>query len=70
MGVQVLDRNGRVRAILPLPRNGEATGVCFGGPKFDTLFVTSGGKIYQRKLKTPGAPACLPPIQLPPWGAG
>ncbi len=55
MGVQVLDRNGRSRAILPLPDNGEATSLCFGGKDFDTLFVAAGGKVYSRKLRSRGA---------------
>ena len=69
MGVQVFDRNGRSRGILPMPE-GEATSVCFGGTKFDTLFVTSGGKLYQRHMKAVGAPSFLAPIKLPPWGGG
>ena len=69
MGVQVFDRNGRSRGILPLP-SGEATSVCFGGPKFDVLYVTSGGKLYRRHMKAAGAPAFIAPIKLPHWGAG
>ncbi len=69
MGVQVFDRNGRSRGILPLPA-GEASSVCFGGSAFDTLFVTSGGRLYQRKMKAVGAPAFASPIKLPPWGGG
>jgi gluconolactonase len=37
MGVQVFDRNGRVRAILPVP-GGQVTGIAFGGDHFDTLY--------------------------------
>jgi len=69
LGVQIFDRNGRSRGILPLP-SGEATSVSFGGASFDTLFVTSGGRLYQRHMKAIGAPAFAPPIKLPPWGAG
>jgi sugar lactone lactonase YvrE len=69
LGVQVLDRNGRSRAILPLPR-GEATSLCFGGANFDVLYVTSGGSIYRRVMKVPGVPASAAPMKLPPWGAG
>ena len=69
MGVQVFDRNGRSRGILPLPE-GEATSVCVGGAAFDILFVTSGGRLYQRKMKAVGAPAFAAPIKLPPWGGG
>ncbi len=70
MGVQVFDRNGRVAAILPLPGNGAATGLCFGGHDFDTLYVASGGKVYRRKLHVPGVPPWAAPVKLPPWGAG
>jgi hypothetical protein len=69
MGVQVFDRNGRSRGILPMPE-GDATSVCFGGTKFDTLFVTSAGKLYQRHMKAVGAPSFIEPIKLPPWGGG
>ena len=70
MGVQVLDRNGRVAAILPLPGNVAATGVAFGGSSFDTLFVAGGGNVYRRKMHTVGTPPWLAPTKLPPWGAG
>jgi enterochelin esterase-like enzyme len=70
IGVQIFDRNGRVTAILPLPGNEPATGICFGGKDFRTLYVLGGGKIYQRQLFVPGATPAAPPIKLPPWGAG
>jgi gluconolactonase len=70
MGVQVLDRNGRVTAILPLPSNQPATGLCFGGQHFDTLYVSSGSRIYRRELKVHGAPPWAPPQQLLPGDAG
>lgn len=71
MGIQVLDRNGRSRAILPLPLIDEpVTGVCFGGKDFDTLYACSGGKVYARKMKSKGLPPAAAPIKLPPWGAG
>ncbi len=69
MGVQVFDRNGRSRAILPVP-GGTVTGLCFGGADFDTLYVTSAGKVYRRKLKVRGAPAWIAPIALPTWSGG
>ncbi len=67
MGVQVFDRNGRSRGILP-PAAGQATSICFGGANFKTLFVTSGGKLYRRQMKAIGAPLFLAPIKLPLWG--
>lgn len=69
MGVQVFDRNGRVRCILPLP-DGRVTGICFGGRDVDHLYVTCGGRIYRRRLKVSGSPAWAAPVKLPRWGAG
>jgi len=70
MGVQAFDRNGRVRAILPV-RGGEVTGIAFGGANFDTLYVSCADhRLYRRKLRVPGAPAWAAPIQLPTWVAG
>lgn len=69
LGVQVLDRNGRSRGILPLP-SGKPTSVTFGGAMFDTLYVISGGQLYYRKMKAVGSPPFAAPIKLPPSGAG
>lgn len=70
MGVQVFDRNGRVRAILPVP-GGDVTGLSFGGPSFDVLYVSCADhKIYRRKIKTVGAPPWAAPFELPAWSAG
>jgi len=70
MGVQVFDRNGRSRVILPLP-GGEATGLTFGGSHFDTLYVScSNHRLYSRKLKVAGFPPGGAPVALPkgaPW---
>jgi len=53
MGVQVLDPIGRVNAIIPVP-SGQPSNCCFGGPDFDVLYVSSGTKVYRRKLKVRG----------------
>jgi len=70
LGIQIFDRNGRVGAILPLPENAIPTGIAFGGPNFDILFVAAGGRIYTRKLQVKGAQPSAKPMKLPPWGAG
>ncbi len=62
MGIQVCDQAGRVQCIIPTP-NGRVSNVCFGGQNFDTLFTTSGDKVYKRKLKVIGANAWSPPIK-------
>ncbi len=45
---------------LALP-TGEPTSICFGDVQFDTLYVTSGGRLYHRKMKAMGAPAFARP---------
>lgn len=69
IGVQVCDQNGRVRAILSLP-GGPVTSLWFGGEKSDTLFVTSGGKLYKRKLKVTGASSSQKAVIPASQGAG
>ncbi len=69
MGVQVFDRNGRVRAILPVA-DSQLAGICFGGPDLQTLYVSTGNAVYRRKVKTVGMPAWEAPIVLPPASAG
>jgi arylsulfatase A-like enzyme/sugar lactone lactonase YvrE/enterochelin esterase-like enzyme len=70
MGLEVFDRNGRVRAILPLPNRSEVSAIAFGGKDFKTLYVIAGGKLWARQMKLAGVPAWSAPMQLPPWGAG
>jgi gluconolactonase len=70
-GVQVCDRNGRVRAILWLPTPaGPTEGLCWGGEKFDILYATDGQSLYRRKLKVAGYPQWAAPIVLPKANAG
>jgi sugar lactone lactonase YvrE/enterochelin esterase-like enzyme len=56
LGVQVCDQAGRVLCIIPTP-NAKCSNLTFGGPAHDTLFVTSGDKVFKRKLKVKGAQA-------------
>lgn len=56
MGIQVSDQAGKVQCILTTP-NGKVSNLTFGGANFDTLFVTSGDRVYKRKLKVTGAQA-------------
>ena len=67
LGIQVLDQMGRVNAIMPVPTIGQASNLCFGGPNFDTLYVTSVDKVYKRKVKVQGANTYDKPFKpLPP----
>ena len=71
MGIQVCDQNGRVRAILPLPRpGGPVRSLCFGGEHFDVLYVTDGTHVFTRKIKVPGFSQWAAPMPVPSQGAG
>ena len=71
LGIQVCDRNGRVRAILPLPHPcGPVQGLCWGGPGFDTLYATDGTHLFKRTLGIPGYPQWSAPVALPKSNAG
>jgi sugar lactone lactonase YvrE len=54
LGVQFCDQPGRVHGIIPTP-NGKCANLCFGGPKFDTLYATCGEKVFSRKVRVTGA---------------
>ena len=69
MGVQVFDRNGRVRAILPVAAN-QLAGICFGGVDLQTLYVSTGNAVYRRKLESVGFAPSAAPIVLPEGSAG
>ena len=69
-GIEVFDHNGRVIAILPLPGNEAATGICFGGKDFSTLYVSAGGSVYARRMKVGGLVPGAAPVKMPDWGAG
>lgn len=71
MGIQVCDQNGRVRAILPLPRpSGPMRSLCFGGEHFDVLYVSDGTQIFMRRLKVRGFAPWASPVPVPSQGAG
>lgn len=71
LGVQVCDRNGRVRAILWLPTpSGPTEGICWGGEGFDTLYATDGRTLFRRKLNVAGYPQWSAPVALPKADAG
>jgi sugar lactone lactonase YvrE/enterochelin esterase-like enzyme len=70
MGVQIMDHNGRVTSILPLPGNQAAESVIFGGEDFKSLYVYSGGKVYVRRMKVAGVAPAAAPKDTPAWGAG
>jgi gluconolactonase len=64
-GLQVFDQPGRCHLILSKPQNAWLSNVVFGGPKFDTLYVTCGGKVYSRRIKAQGVIPWQAPIKQP-----
>jgi gluconolactonase len=70
LGVQVLDRNGCVTAILPVREDAQLVGICFGGPDFKSLYVSNGANVYRRAMKAEGIQPFATPIVLPEWEAG
>ncbi len=67
MGVQVCDQNGRVRAILPMPKGRAAERLML---KADCLYVESGGMVYMRRLRTTGYFPSMPPFVPKSQGQG
>ena len=68
VGVQVLDQLGRVHLILDKPERIKPSNVVFGGPDFDTLYVTCRDKVFKRKLKAKGVNPWQSPIEPPKPG--
>jgi sugar lactone lactonase YvrE/enterochelin esterase-like enzyme len=62
MGLQVCDQAGRVNCIIPTP-NGRVSNLVLGGANFDTLYISSGGAIYKRKVQAKGASNFAAPIK-------
>jgi sugar lactone lactonase YvrE/enterochelin esterase-like enzyme len=65
MGLQICDQPGRVNAILPKPHAAWLSNVAFGGPAFDTLYITCGDKVFKRKTKTKGLLSWQAPVMPP-----
>jgi gluconolactonase len=55
LGIQIMDENGRVISIIPVPFGNGPANMCFGGPNFDELYVTCKDKVYRRKVGVKGA---------------
>ena len=66
MGLQVCDQAGRVNGIILKPQDRWLANVVFGGPNFDTLFVTCSDKVYKRKTKATGVLSSQPPMKPAP----
>jgi len=58
LGIQVYAPDGKALGVIPRPGL-FTSNVTFGGPDFDTLYVTGPGKVYKRKMAVKGAPYFL-----------
>lgn len=58
-GVQMFDPTGRKGGVIAKPQNRFLSNVVFGGPKFDTMYVTCSDKVYRRKVKPTSTPYFL-----------
>ena len=67
MGIQVSDQLGRVNFIFSNPGEG-VMDVKLGGVNFNTLFATSNGKLFARKITGRGVLSWLPSIKPPKPG--
>lgn len=71
MGIQIMDRNGRVRGILPAPGHQRVTGLTFGGDDMRTLYIeTETGMVFARPMQVTGVNAVTPAVKLmkgQPW---
>lgn len=55
-GLQIMDIQGRVNAIIPVPKTkGQVSNLTFGGKNFDELYITCVDKVFKRKVKVQGA---------------
>ena len=64
-GIQILDQNGRVRAILPYPVRGKQTEFAFIGNK---LYISIDGKWYSRSINATAVHPDAAPIEVKSQG--
>lgn len=58
-GIQMFDPTGRMGGVILKPQEKFLSNVVFGGPKFQTMYVTCTDKVYRRKVKPTGTPYFL-----------
>src|SRR5262245_12800551 len=54
LGIQISDPAGRTPGILNKPQSGDPSNLVFGGPDLQTLYVTSGDKVFRRHIRRKG----------------
>jgi gluconolactonase len=60
LGIQIADPAGRTVGILRKPDSSDPSNVVFGGPNLQTLYVTSGDKVFRRPIKKRGTLPWVP----------
>jgi gluconolactonase len=63
LGIQICDPAGRVVGILRNPQSTDPSNVVFGGVDLQTLYVTSGDKVFRRSIRRKGT---LPWVAVKP----
>ena len=58
-GIQMFDPTGRMGGVILKPQKKFLSNVVFGGPKFQTMYVTCTDRVYRRKVKPKGTPYFL-----------
>jgi sugar lactone lactonase YvrE len=54
LGIQICDPAGKTVGILDKPQSADPSNVVFGGSDLQTLYVTSGDKVYRRSIRRKG----------------
>jgi gluconolactonase len=67
-GIEVFDQAGRLNAIVDTAPGTFPSGLAFGGPDLDTLYLAAGDKVFRRHVRRKGVfagqPARLPVPRL------
>ena len=58
-GIQMFDPTGRMGGVITGPQPQFCSNVVFGGPKFDTMYLTCTDRVYRRRTRVHGAPYFL-----------
>ncbi len=66
LGIQIVDPAGRTVGILDKPDGSDPSNAVFGGPGLQTLYVTSGDKLFRRPIKKKGTFPWLAVMQAKP----
>jgi sugar lactone lactonase YvrE len=66
LGIQIVDPAGKTVGILHKPDTSDPSNVVFGGADLQTLYVTSGDKVFRRPIKKKGTFPWVPVVPPKP----